>query len=241
MPTCGRQLSPVIYSFFDLLSQGKGTEQMVFKHVTCTDPDRERGGLGTNLFRVTSEKMPIHERLRLLFFLILGQFKKSKRVIGECQAIKESADTGGPVPDEFMKSFPLDGNTLQSFLASPDRVRRLRAIEKFRNHRIVVRVASSNACIAGHKAGDEFLIDSMGRVLPLENGNGICIMALNKIWYRVIVALERMAGAVEDEGDVNSMWYFCPISCFGAGLPLGPCGQIMMTLEIRKLELNDNK
>jgi uncharacterized repeat protein (TIGR04076 family) len=228
------QLSPVIYSYFDFLMQGKGADRMVFKHVTCTDPGRERGGLGTAVFRITSEKMPLLERLRFVLPMVLGQCMKNKRAIGDCQAIKEAPAGGGPEPDEYMRRLPLDERSLEAFLASPERVRRLRAIERFHGHRIVVRVTSSDACIAGHKKGDEFLIDPMGKVLPLEDGNGICFMALNKIWYRVIVALERMARSVEGEGEINSAWYGIPMSCFGAGLPLGPCGQIMMTLELRK-------
>jgi hypothetical protein len=43
--------------------------------------------------------------------------------------------------------------------------------------------ARFTACIVGHKKGDEFLIDSMGVVLPHKDGKGICIMALTKIWW----------------------------------------------------------
>jgi hypothetical protein len=43
--------------------------------------------------------------------------------------------------------------------------------------------ARFTACIAGHKIGDEFLIDSMGVVLLHKDGKGICIMALTKIWW----------------------------------------------------------
>ena len=85
----------------------------------------------------------------------------------------------GPNPDKFMKGLPLDERSLKLFFASPVRVTRLRAIEKFKEYRIVIRVMSSDACIAGHKKGEEFLIDSMGSILPAENGKGICLMALN--------------------------------------------------------------
>ncbi len=226
------QLSPVLYGLLDLPFDTKRTDRMLYKHITCTDPGMGRGGMGNVIFRLTREKMPPLERLWFLLTLLLRL--PNKRTIGEGRALKETALSGGPDPDEFMKQLPLDEGLLEPFLASPVRVTRLRAIEKFKDYRIVVRVMSSDACIAGHKEGEEFLIDPMGRILPAENGNGICLMALNKVWYRVIVALERMAGAVQDEGDINSIWYHSHISCFGAGLPLGACGQIMMALELRK-------
>ena len=210
------------------------TVPSIFRHITCTDPSRERGGLGNVVFRLTSEKMPLIERVRFFLTMAPNVFIKSRRARGDCQVLKEAPTSGGPEPDEYMKKLPVDERELEAFLASPERVRRLRAIKKFHNHRIVVRVVSSDACIAGHKKGDEFLIDAMGKVLPLENGNGICLMALNKVLYRVIVALERMAGSIEDQGEIDSGWYAFPISCFGAGLPLGPCGQIMMIVEVRK-------
>ena len=227
------QLSPVLYGFLDLPFDEKRTERMLFRHIICTDPGLGRGGMGSVIFRLTREKMPLLERLRFLFTLLFS--RPNKRVIGEERAVKEAAVSGGPEPDNFMKSLPLDDRSLESFLASPTRVTRLRAIEKFKDYRIVVHVVSSDACIAGHKQGDAFFIDSMGKVLPAENGNGICLMALNKLWYRVILALERMAGAVENESAINSTWYKGHISCFGAGLPLGACGQVMMTIEICKV------
>jgi uncharacterized repeat protein (TIGR04076 family) len=223
------QLSPVIYDYYDHLLQGKDPNQMVFDHVTCTDTGLEMGGLGDNLFRVTYERMPLLEFLRFMSTMMPYLFVKNKRAMGECRAAKEAPTSGGPEPDEFMKGLPIDDRELEIFLASPKRVKRLRAVERYRDYRVVVKVVSSEACIAGHKVGDEFLIDSMGRVLPGEDGDGICIMALTKIWWRVMLMLERMA----DDGELSSKLFDLPMNCYGAGLPLGACGEIMMTVEIR--------
>ena len=128
----------------------------------------------------------------------------------------------------------MEPKELETFLASPGRVKRLLAAKKFRDHRIVIKVVSSNACIAGHKKGDEFLIDSMGVVLTNPDGRGLCIMALTKIWWRVMLMLERMADAGEGKGEFTSKLFDLPMNCYGAGLPLGACGEILMTVEVRE-------
>jgi uncharacterized repeat protein (TIGR04076 family) len=228
------QLSPIIYNYYDHLLQGRNPNDMVFSQATCTDMGLEMGGLGSNLFSVTYEKMPVTEYWRLMLTMVPYLFVRNRKARGKCQAIKEAPVTGGPEPNEFMKSLPIGPQALEAFLASPQRVRRLRAAEKFRNYRIIVKVVSSNACIAGHKTGDEFVIDPIGRLQPLAEGNGICIMALTKIWWRVMLMLERMAGAGESEGNFRSKIFDLPMNCYGAGLPLGACGEILMTVEVRE-------
>jgi uncharacterized repeat protein (TIGR04076 family) len=233
------QLSPVIYDYYDHLLQGMDPNQMVFNHITCTDAGLEKGGLGKNMFRVTREKMPFLEFVRYMLAMSLYLFVKNRKARGECRAVVEATTTGGPDPDPFMRELPLTAKELESFLASPGRVRRLRAVDKFRSHRIVIRVVSSQACIAGHKEGDEFLVDAMGKVLAGRDGGGICLMALTKIWWRVMLMLERIAAHAasegEGEGSFKSKIFDLPMNCYGAGLPLGACGEILMTVELRKL------
>ncbi|MBN1363571.1 MAG: hypothetical protein JW976_02070 [Syntrophaceae bacterium] len=228
------QLSPIIYNYYDYMLQGKDPSEMIFNHATCTDIGLEMGGLGNNLFRVTYEKMPFLEFLRFMLTMTPYLFIRNKRARGQSRVLKETVNKGGAIPDEYMKGLPLEQEELESFLASPKRVKRLRAIEKFRNHHIVVRVVSSNACIAGHKKGDEFLIDSMGLVLPRQDEKGVCIMALTKIWWRVMLMLERMANAENGKGDFKSKLFDLPINCYGTGLPLGACGEILMKVEVRE-------
>lgn len=228
------QLSPVIYDYYDHMLRGEDPNRMLFDHVTCTDMGVELGGLGSNLFRVSYERMPLLEVARFLLAMSPFLFIKNRRARGECRAVREAPTTGGPRPEPFMKDLPLDEEELASFLASPKRVQRLRAIEKFRDHRVVVKVVSSRACIAGHKAGDEFYLDSVGRVMTENEGGGICLMALAKIWWRVMLMLERMAAAVDGEESFRSALFDLPMNCYGAGLPLGACGEILMTVELRK-------
>ncbi len=228
------QLSPIIYNYVDHLLQGKDPSNMIFNYTTCTDVGLKAGGLGSNLFRVSYEKMPFIEFLRFVLTMTPYLFRRNKRARGECSDVKKAPISGGPKPSEFMNKLPLESNELESFLASPGRVKRLQAAEKYRDHSIIVKVISSNACIAGHKQGDEFLIDSIGVVQPPADGRGICIMALNKIWWRVMLMLERMAGAGETGGEFKGKLFDLPMNCYGAGLPLGACGEILMTIEVRK-------
>jgi hypothetical protein len=60
-------------------------------------------------------------------------------------------------------------------------------------------------------------------------------MALSKIWWRVMLMLERMAAADGGEVDFESKLFDLPMNCYGAGLPLGACGEIMMKVEVRKV------
>jgi uncharacterized repeat protein (TIGR04076 family) len=228
------QLSPVIYDYYDHLMRGEDPNRMLFDHVTCTDSGLELGGLGDNLFRIRREKMPLLEFARFMSTMTPYFFIKNKRARGECRAAREAPTGGGPEPDDFMTGLPIEEGELEAFLASPKRARRLRSIERFRDHHIVVRVVSSKACIAGHKEGDEFHIDVFGRVLQPEGAEGVCIMALTKIWWRVMLMLERMAAAGEGEGDFESKLFDLPMNCYGAGLPLGACGEIMMKVEVRR-------
>jgi uncharacterized repeat protein (TIGR04076 family) len=228
------QLSPIIYNYYDHLLQGKDPNDMVFNHATCTDIGLEMGGLGSSLFRVTYEKMPFLEFMRFMLTMTPYLFFRNRRARGECRAEKEAPTAGGPTPSAYMMGLPLDPEELEAFLASPGRTERLRAAERFRDHRITVSVASSRACIAGHKEGDEFLIDSIGRVQPSADGQGVCIMALTKIWWRVMLVLERMAAARESGGDFEGTLLNLAMNCHGAGLPLGACGEILMKVDVRE-------
>lgn len=225
------QLSPVIYSYYDHMMQGKDPNDMLFDHVTCTDAGLELGGLGENMFRIRLEKMPLLEFARFMMGMAPYLFVKNKLAKGECRAVKDAPTSGGPEPDEFMRALPIGEGELEAFLASPKRVRRLRSIEEFKDHHIVIKVVSSRACIAGHKEGDEFHLDALGRVLQPEGGEGICIMALAKIWWRVMLMIERMA----EGGELESKLFDLPMNCYGAGLPLGACGEIMMKVEVRHI------
>ncbi len=228
------QLSPLIYDYYDHMLRGIDPNNMLFDHVTCTDAGLELGGLGDNLFRLRREKMPLIEFTRFMLTMAPYLFVKNKRARGECRAAEEAPTSGGPEPDEFMVGLPLQEGELEAFLASPKRAGRLRSIESFKDHHIVIKVVSSQACIAGHKQGDEFHLDAIGRVLQPETGEGVCIMALAKIWWRVMLMLERMAAAGDGAGSFESKLFELPMNCYGAGLPLGACGEIMMTVEVRR-------
>jgi hypothetical protein len=228
------QLSPIIYSYWDHLLQRKDPNQMIFDHVSCTDIGLQNGGLGDNIVRIKREKMPLWEFAYFMLSMFPYLFIKNKSARGKYPAAREARKCGGPVPNAFQRNLPINIEDLNVFMASPKRVRRLNSIERFKNHHIVIKIVSSHACIAGHKESDEFYLDVMGRVLNSKNNVGICIMALNKIWWRLILALEGMA--IADEGsNFKSSLLDLPMSCYSAGLPLGICGKIMMQVDIRKI------
>lgn len=231
-PHAMAQLSPMIYVLYDQAALGKGVDSFMGKYTYCTDLGRERGGLGNVVFKLSMEEIPTYDRIRILLSMLPHLLWRNRRATRSYAALENAPKSGGPKPIEFMKKLPLKDDELERFLAAPERVKRLQAIEKFKNHRIVMRITESNSCIAGHKVGDEFEFDSMGRLIPPKDGTRICLMALNKIYYRGIVALERMGLNVDEDVDVNTMWAKFPISCSGGFYPLSSCGQIWANMEI---------
>lgn len=227
------QISPLVYSYYDHMLQKKDPNLTVFDHVVCTDPGLEKGGLGNNIFRVTREKMPLLEQLRAQLNLSPFMFLWNRKQVGACRAVKEAPISGGPEPSEFMRRLPLDERELEAFLAAPKRVMRLKGLERFQDYRIVIRVVESEACIAGHAVGDEFVLDPMGRVVLGENDSDICIMALKNAWYRVMLILERMAEGADGDASFMGDLLEIPVSCYGGAFPLGACGRVMMKVSAR--------
>jgi|GEM_PF-965935 len=229
------QLSAAVFQYYDYLVRDQDPGQMIFSNITCTDPGMENDGMGKVCWQLTYERMPFLEFLRFLLQFLPALLFKDRKMMGDCRAVEEAPTSGGPEPDAFMKSLPLEEEELEAFLASPNRVKRLRALERFRDHRIVIEVVKSRGCIAGHKEGDKFVLDCMGRVLPGENGGpGPCIMALVKAWPRqVITILERMAEDPEHVNDYTWVITQMPMSCYGGGLALGACGEIHMAVSLR--------
>lgn len=229
------QLSPVIYSYYDHMLRGRDPNDMIFHTVACTDPGLEQGGLGRCVFRVSRERMPFLEAVRGMLRLLPYLFLFDRRQRGRERAPQASAkETGtgpfrpGPVPD-----LPISPEEMEVFLSRPERVMRLRAMERFRDLRVVLRVVEAVGCPAGHAVGDEVVLDSVGRVLRGETGKDPCIMALHKAWFRVMLLLERMAQGVEEEPEFSGTLFDIPISCYGDAWPRGACGRILMRAEVR--------
>jgi len=230
------QLSPVIYSYYDHLLMGRDPNETLFKYVTCTDVGLDAGGLGDNLFRITYEKMPTWEFVRFLSTMSFYLFFNNKKARGDGFMVRNAPRTWGPEPTDFMRGLPLSDSELKDFMTSPERVKRLSSLERFQDHRIIIRVVSASACLAGHREGDEFVVDARGVLQPLTDGNGICMQALHKIWGRVMLMLERMVEAEGREDDFTGTIFNLPMNCYGAGLPLGACGEIKMVVEVRKVD-----
>ncbi|MDI7251517.1 hypothetical protein [Candidatus Solincola sp.] len=229
------QLSPVIYSYYDHMLRGRDPNDMVFHTVACTDPGLEQGGLGRCVFRVSRERMPFLEAVRGMLRLLPYLFITDRRQRGRDRAFKDSAGerdaaTCAPAPSSDL---PLSPEEMEVFLSRPERVMRLRAMERFRDLRVVLRVVEAVGCPAGHVSGDEVVLDSVGRVLRRETGKDPCIMALHKAWFRVMLLLERMAQGVEEEPEFSGTLFDIPISCYGDAWPRGACGRILMRAEVR--------
>ncbi len=227
------QISPIIYIYYDYLLQGKSPEEITFKHISCTDIGLDMGGLGNNLFKISIEKMPLLEFLRFMLTMSKYIFLRNNKAKGKCEILKEVKNSEPLIePTDFMKTLPLSAEELNRFLNFQTRVKRLKSIEKFKDYKIVVKVVSSKGCIAGHSEGDEFYIDSMGKVNC--SNNGICIMALHKIWWRIILIFERMTYVETDINNFQGKIFDLPINCYGGRYPISECGEILMTVQLEK-------
>ena len=140
---------------------------------------------------------------------------------------------------QCLAEYPLTNQEREVFLESPKRVNKILGIEKHRDARIVARIVASEACIAGHGVGDTIAFDSMGRLLTEAGDKPVCIRLLNRIWYRLIMILDRMADDTEGaigSGDFAGEVIDVRMNCFGAPFPYGDCGQVLMEFSVEGLE-----
>jgi hypothetical protein len=141
--------------------------------------------------------------------------------------------------ERFLEGYPLTAEERDVFVQSRKRVNKILGIEKFRNARIVATIVASDACIAGHGIGEEIPFDSMGRLLAAEGGKPVCIRLLSRIWYRLIMILDRMADDTRDSigrGDFSGEVIDVRMNCFGAPFPYGDCGQVLVEFSVQGLE-----
>jgi hypothetical protein len=139
---------------------------------------------------------------------------------------------------QFLAEYPLTNQEREVFLESPRRVDKILGIEKHRDARIVARIVASEACIAGHGIGDTIAFDSMGRLLTAAGDRPVCIRLLNRVWYRLIMILDRMADDTEGAigtGDFTGEVIDVRMNCYGAPFPYGDCGQVLMEFSVEGL------
>ena len=149
-----------------------------------------------------------------------------------------SASERQEMAGQLLAEYPLTNQERGVFLESPKRVDKILGIEKYRDARIVARIVASEACIAGHGVGDTIAFDSMGRLLTEAGDKPVCIRLLNRIWYRLIMILDRMA---DDSGNAIGKGNFAGevidvrMNCYGAPFPYGDCGQVLMEFSVEGL------
>ena len=136
---------------------------------------------------------------------------------------------------EILRGYPLTDEEQRVFVQSAKRVNKILGIERYREARIVATIVASEGCIAGHAAGDKICFDSMGRLVAATGDKPVCIRLLNRIWYRLIMILDRMA---DDSGNAIGAGLFqgevieVRMNCFGAPFPYGDCGQVLMEFSV---------
>jgi hypothetical protein len=164
-------------------------------------------------------------------------FERSQRYISGRDRMKKKNSYDKSLPlehrvKEIIDKYPLNDEEKRVFLQSNKRVDKIIGIEKYKNSRMVFMVINSDACIAGHKLGDKIYFDSMGRLLVSEGDKPVCARLINKIWYRLIMLMDRMADASQDDignGNFSGQLIDVAIACYGAVFPSGDCGQVIVS------------
>ena len=244
-------LSPAFYACMDRLTRGADPREVIIDHVSCTDPGFDNKGLGNNTMRITFERIPFYQRLLDMLTAIPYFFYRSSKARGpnpgglpqtdpdqsaDFDTPSASVDSNTPQIN-LLDSSPLSESERNFFLQSEKRVQRMLAIEKHQNSKIVVEVVKSDACIAGHGVGEKIYFDSMGRLLTNDLNKPICSRLLNKIWYRLIMILDRFAddkAAGLGDGTLTGQLPGVTMSCYGAEFPYGDCGHILMSVSIEE-------
>ncbi|MBN2179917.1 MAG: hypothetical protein JW743_10870 [Deltaproteobacteria bacterium] len=137
----------------------------------------------------------------------------------------------------LLKGYPITEEERIAFLQSKKRIGKILGIEKYRDYTIIAEIVESTACIAGHRRGDRFCFDSKGCLLAERTKGPVCARLLNKIWYRLIMIMDRMADGTADyigngtfEGELPEV----RMTCYGADFPYGDCGQVLMKVTVEK-------
>jgi hypothetical protein len=209
--------------------------------------------------RITFEPIPAYQRLRDTLSALPYMFYRSPEARGpDPGGLPKSGGqgTGAPVwsvgltSDQhqmgkvnesavnFLSKCPLTEDEQQIFLQSDKRMRRIAGIERLKDARIVVEVVKSDACIAGHGVGERIFFDAMGRLLIDQADKPICSRLINKIWYRLVILLDRIAddtGNALGDGTFRGEVPEVRMSCYGAAFPFGDCGQILMAVSMEGL------
>lgn len=174
----------------------------------------------------------------------MGKKKASKTATkGDREAVRTwtglSPSERQELAAECLEGYPLAEEEREVFVQSPRRVDKVLGIERYRNARIVATIVASEACIAGHQVGDTILFDSAGRLLVEEADKPVCIRLLNRIWYRLIMILDRMAdgtGNPVGDGSFQGEVIEVRMNCYGAPFPYGDCGQVLMEFSVQGLD-----
>jgi hypothetical protein len=172
----------------------------------------------------------------------VGKKKESKTArIGDLEAVQTWTSLSSPERQELaakcLEGYPLNEEERKVFVQSPRRVDKVLGIEKYRDARIVATIVASDACIAGHAVGDTIAFDSMGRLVAATDDKPVCIRLLNRIWYRLIMILDRMGddtGETVGDGSFQGEVIEVRMNCFGAPFPYGDCGQVLMEFSVQE-------
>lgn len=139
--------------------------------------------------------------------------------------------------EKLLRGYPLSEAERKLFLQSDKRINKLLGIDKYKDKRIVVEIGESTACLAGHAVGDRLYFNSAGFLMVDELKQPVCARLLNKIWYRLIMFMDRMSDKTADyigdgrfEGDIVEV----RTSCYGADFPYGDCGQVLMKVSVEE-------
>jgi uncharacterized repeat protein (TIGR04076 family) len=123
----------------------------------------------------------------------------------------------------FQKTLGYTDEELSVYRSFPKNVRVMEEAPAFAKYNMVVEVIEARNCIAGHKVGDEFFVDSEGCLIPDQCPPRICAAA---VWaFKPLI--DRMWEAFSNGG---TEIFHDTVRCPDVGVEKGGAGEITMRM-----------
>ena len=124
---------------------------------------------------------------------------------------------------KFQKTMGYTDGELAIFRSNPKFVKAMEHAPKFATHQIIVEVVESHNCMAGHKAGDKFVLNGNGHLIRDECPEYMCSQAIAAFMPLIFVMYERFHEDLDPNGSLFNVAH-----CIDAGCRHGGWGEIIM-------------
>ena len=126
---------------------------------------------------------------------------------------------------KFQKAMEYTDEELAIFRSNPKFVKAMEHAPKFVTHKIIVEVVESHNCVAGHKAGDKFVMNGNGHLIRDECPEYMCSQAIASFMPLIFGMYERFHEDLDPNGLLLNIAH-----CNDVGCRHGGWGEIIMKM-----------